>query len=59
MSESLEAISRLIDQCSEEDRRALKLYLQKLLPHPLEQQWGIEADTILSIPTRAASYGEE
>ena len=54
MSESLEAISRLIDQCSEEDRRALKLYLQKLLPHPLEQQWGIEADTILSAISRSS-----
>jgi hypothetical protein len=54
MSESLEAISRLIDQCSQEDRRALKLYLQKLLPHPLEQQWGIEADTILSAISRSS-----
>ena len=54
MSESLAANSRLIDQCSEEDRRALKLYLQKLLPHPLEQQWGIEADTILSAISRSS-----
>ena len=54
MSESLEAIRRLIDQCSQENRRALKLYLQKLLPHPLEQQWGIEADTILSAISRSS-----
>jgi hypothetical protein len=54
MRESLEAISRLIDQCSEEDRRALRLYLQKLVPHPLERLWGIEADTILSAISRSS-----
>lgn len=54
MSESLEAISRLIDQCSEEDRKALKLYLRKLLPHPLESEWGIDADTILSAINRSS-----
>ena len=54
MSESLEAISNLIDECSEEDRRALKLYLQRLVPHPLERAWGIDADTILSAISRSS-----
>ena len=54
MSESLEAISKLIDECPEEDRRALKLYIQKLLPHPLEREWGIDADTILSAISRSS-----
>lgn len=54
MSESLEAISKFIDACSEEDRRALKLHLQKLAPHPLEREWGIDADTILSAINRSS-----
>ncbi len=54
MSESLEAIIELIDECSEEDRRALKLYLRNLLPHPLESEWGIDADTILSAINRSS-----
>jgi hypothetical protein len=54
MSESVEAISKLIYECSEEDRRALKLYLQKLQPHPLERAWGIDADTILNAISRSS-----
>lgn len=54
MSESLEAISKLINECSEQDRKALKLYFQKLLPHPLEREWGIDADTILSAIRRSS-----
>jgi hypothetical protein len=54
MSESLEAISKLIDDCCEEDRRALRLYLQRLLPHPLEREWGIDSDTILSAISRSS-----
>lgn len=54
MSESLQAISRLIDGCTEEDRRALKSYLRRLVPHPLEREWGIDADTILSAISRSS-----
>ncbi len=54
MSESLEAVGKLINECSEEDRKALKLYLHKLLPHPLEKEWGIDADTILSAIDRSS-----
>jgi hypothetical protein len=54
MGESLEAIRKLIDECPEADRRALKQYLQRLLPHPLESAWGIDADTILSAISRSS-----
>lgn len=54
MSESVETISKLIYECPEEDRRALRLYLQRLLPHPLERAWGIDADTILSAISRSS-----
>jgi hypothetical protein len=54
MSESLEAISKLVDECSEGDRRALKLYLRRLVPHPLEREWGVDADTILSAISRSS-----
>ncbi|MGA7886625.1 MAG: hypothetical protein WCA44_12850 [Acidobacteriaceae bacterium] len=54
MSESLEGIKRAIDECSEEDRKALRLYLCKLSPHPLEKEWGIDADTILSAINRSS-----
>ena len=54
MSESLETISRLIEECTNEDRRALKRYLGRLCPHPLELDWGIDADTILSAIRRSS-----
>ncbi len=54
MSESLAAISKLVDECTEEDRKALMLYLRKLMPHPLEREWGIDADTILSAIIRSS-----
>ncbi len=54
MIESLEAIRKFIDECSEEDRSALKLYLRRLAPHSLEREWGIDADTILSAISRSS-----
>jgi hypothetical protein len=54
MSESLEEIKKLIDGCSIEDRNALKTYLSALLPHPLEREWGIDADVILSAIRRSS-----
>lgn len=54
MSESLEAIGKLIDECSEESRKALKARLRKLMPHPLEREWEIDADTILSAISRSS-----
>ncbi|MGH9600712.1 MAG: hypothetical protein ACRD27_12670 [Terracidiphilus sp.] len=54
MKESIEAISKLIDEGSEEDRKALKVRLRELLPHPLEREWDIDADTILSAINRSS-----
>ena len=54
MSESLETIRRLVDSCSDEDREALRRYLRNLLPHPLEREWSIDADTILSAISRSS-----
>lgn len=54
MSESLAAIKKLIEGCSADERRALKAYLRALLPHPLETEWGIDADTILSAIDRSS-----
>lgn len=54
MSESLEATKRLIEESSIEDRKTLKAYLRTLLPHPLESEWGIDADTILSAINRSS-----
>jgi hypothetical protein len=54
MGESLEAIKELIDGCSIEDRNSLRTYLRALLPHPLEREWGIDADVILSAIRRSS-----
>lgn len=54
MTESLGAIKKLIHACSPEERSALKLHLRELLPHPLEREWGIDADTILTAIRRSS-----
>jgi hypothetical protein len=54
MSDPLATIRKLIDECSDEHRRALKLYLRKIAPHPLEHEWGIDADIILSAISRSS-----
>jgi hypothetical protein len=54
MSEILETMKRLIEECSAEDRRALKSFLQTILPHPLESAWGVDADTILTAIRRSS-----
>lgn len=54
MLESLEAIEKLIKSLSTEEQRKLILYLRTILPHPLEQEWGIDADTILSAIRRSS-----
>ena len=49
MSESLDAVKEFIDRCSEKERRTLFEYLRRKLPrHPLEEQWDIDAETILT-----------
>jgi hypothetical protein len=54
MSESVEAIKKLISECSPGEQEAVKLYLRTLLPHPLESEWGIDAETILSAIRRSS-----
>lgn len=54
MSEKLEAAKSLINECSEEERRALRAYLSKLLPHRIERDWDVDADTILNAIERSS-----
>ncbi len=54
MSESVGTIKKLIAECSVEEQRALKHYFSELVPHPLESEWGIDAETILSAIRRSS-----
>lgn len=54
MSESLGTIKKLIAECSAEEQRALKQYLSEVVPHPLEGEWGIDGETILSAIRRSS-----
>lgn len=54
MSESLGTIKTLIAELPAEEQRALKHYLSELVPHPLEREWGINAETILSAIRRSS-----
>ncbi len=54
MSDSLEAIKKLVSECSIDELRALKAHLSTSLPHPLEIEWGIDAETILSAIRRSS-----
>lgn len=54
MSESLETVKKLIEECSEVERNAVKLYLRQLAPHPPESEWDVDADTILNAIDRAS-----
>jgi len=54
MSESLGTIKKLVAECAIEEQRALKHYLSELVPHPLEREWGIDAETILSAIRRSS-----
>jgi len=49
MSETIDTVKGFIDQCSAEERGILFEYLRRRLPrHPLEEQWDIDAETILT-----------
>lgn len=55
MSESLENLKRLVTECSAEEQSALLDYLKARLPqHPLEKEWGVGADVILSAISRSS-----
>jgi hypothetical protein len=55
VSETTDTITRLIDQCSEIEKLALLEYLRTHLPqHPLERNWGVSAEIILSAIARSS-----
>jgi hypothetical protein len=55
VSESLKKIKRLLDQCTPEEQGVLMDYLKARLPqHPLEKEWGVGADVILSAISRSS-----
>ncbi len=55
MTESLDTLKRLIDESTDEERAALLDYLKARLPqHPLEQEWGVGAEVILSAIARSS-----
>jgi hypothetical protein len=55
MSESLSKLKALLDQCTEEQHKDLSAYLRARLPqHPLEREWGVDAEVILSAISRSS-----
>lgn len=55
MSESLQNLKRLVEDCSTEEQSALLDYLKARLPqHPLEKEWGVGADVILTAISRSS-----
>lgn len=55
MNESIEALKALIEECTEDERRQLAIYLSRYLPHhPLEDEWGVESHMILSAIRRSS-----
>jgi hypothetical protein len=55
MSESLANLKRLVDECTTEEQAALLDYLRSRLPqHPLEKEWGVGAEVILSAISRSS-----
>ncbi len=53
MHESTETIKKYISECSTEEQEALKRYLWSIAPHPLEVEWNIDSDAILSAIRRS------
>lgn len=52
---TVDSLRQQIDQCSDAERRALLDYLRTKFPqHPLEQEWGVSADVILSAISRSS-----
>jgi hypothetical protein len=55
MTESIDNLKRLLDECTEEERSALLDYLKARIPqHPLEKEWGVGAEVILSAISRSS-----
>jgi hypothetical protein len=59
MNESLEALKKVIDECSQEERKELFQFLRARLPlHPLEIEWAIDGDDVLSSLYRATDLSK-
>jgi hypothetical protein len=55
VSESLEAAKRLLNRCTDEERVMLLEYLRERLPrHPIEQEWSVGSEIILSAISRSS-----
>lgn len=55
MKKTVEEICQLIDACSKAEQRTLLNHLRKgIILHPLESEWGINAETILSAISRSS-----
>jgi hypothetical protein len=54
MKEPFEEIVQFISECSVDEQKALKHRLSVLVPHPLEKEWDIDAETILSAIRRSS-----
>ena len=54
MTESVEAIERLLAACSMDEQKAIRQYLSMVAPHPLEREWGIGGDMILTAIQRSS-----
>jgi hypothetical protein len=55
MTDSLDILRRQIDQCTNGERDILFDYLKTKLPrHPLEEEWGVNAEIILSAISRSS-----
>jgi hypothetical protein len=55
MTDALETLRQQIDQCTEGEREILFDYLKtRVPPHPLEKEWGVDAEIILTAISRSS-----
>lgn len=55
MTDALDTLKHQIDQCTDQERKLLFDHLRTKLPdHPLEKEWGISAEIILSAISRSS-----
>lgn len=59
MNPSVEALKKAIEECSLEERKELLEFLRaRVPPHPLELEWAIDGDDVLSSIHRAADLSK-
>jgi hypothetical protein len=55
VTESLKKLEKVLDQCTAQEQAALLDYLKARVPqHPLEKEWGVGAEVILSAIARSS-----